>query len=48
MERGLGAEVARNLAEEFQQQCLKNMPALLDETGSFTASSLGITNYEEF
>ena len=40
MERGLGVEVARNLAEDFQQQCLKNMPALLDETGSFTASSL--------
>jgi acyl transferase domain-containing protein/acyl carrier protein len=40
IERGLRTKEARDLAEEFQQQCLKNMPALLDETGSFTASSL--------
>jgi acyl transferase domain-containing protein/acyl carrier protein len=40
IERGLGAGEARDLAEDFQQQCLKYMPALLDETGSFTASSL--------
>ena len=40
IERGLRTEEAQELAEEFQQQCLKYMPALLDETGSFTASSL--------
>ena len=40
MEQELGEEAASNIAKEFQQQCLENMPALLDETGSFTASSL--------
>ena len=40
VEQGFSAEAARNIAEEFSQQCLENMPALLDETGSFTASSL--------
>lgn len=38
--RGLSAELARQVSEEYRQQVLKNRPALLDETGSFTASTL--------
>ena len=38
--RGLSFQLAQKAADEFRQIVLKNRPALLDETGSFTASTL--------
>ncbi|MBC7966980.1 MAG: acyltransferase domain-containing protein, partial [Fuerstia sp.] len=38
--RGLPPQLAEQVAAEFRQTVLKNRPALLDETGSFTASTL--------
>ena len=38
--RGLSSQLAQKVADEFRQTVLKNRPALLDETGSFTASTL--------
>jgi len=38
--RGLSPQLAQKAADEFRQIVLKNRPALLDETGSFTASTL--------
>jgi len=38
--RGAAPQVAQQVADEFRQTVLKNRPALLDETGSFTASTL--------
>ena len=41
MERhGIASRVAQQTADQFRQTVLKNRPALLDETGSFTASTL--------
>jgi acyl transferase domain-containing protein/acyl carrier protein len=40
MEHGATSQLARQVATEFRQIVLKNRPALLDETGSFTASTL--------
>ncbi|MEJ7591363.1 MAG: beta-ketoacyl synthase N-terminal-like domain-containing protein [Planctomycetaceae bacterium] len=37
---GLPNQLAQQIAAEFRQTVLKNRPALLDETGSFTASTL--------
>jgi len=38
--RGVSPSLAQKTADEFRQIVLKNRPALLDETGSFTASTL--------
>ncbi|MCA9008407.1 MAG: SDR family NAD(P)-dependent oxidoreductase [Planctomycetaceae bacterium] len=38
--RGVPDQLARQITTEFRQIVLKNRPALLDETGSFTASTL--------
>ncbi|MFO1001034.1 MAG: SDR family NAD(P)-dependent oxidoreductase [Planctomycetaceae bacterium] len=40
LSKGISAEIAAKTAEEFRKTILKNRPALLDETGSFTASTL--------
>lgn len=37
---GITAPIAKQTADAFRQMVLKNRPALLDETGSFTASTL--------
>ena len=37
---GLPKQLTQQVAAEFRQTVLKNRPALLDETGSFTASTL--------
>lgn len=39
-QRGVSLGLAQKTADEFRQIVLKNRPALLDETGSFTASTL--------
>ena len=39
-QRSVGEEQAQQIAAEFRQTVLKHRPALLDETGSFTASTL--------
>lgn len=38
--RGVTAGIAQKLAEDFEASFLKTSPALLDETGSFTSSTL--------
>ncbi len=38
--RGLPNQLSQQITTEFRQIVLKNRPALLDETGSFTASTL--------
>lgn len=40
LSKGISAEIAAKTADEFRKTILKNRPALLDETGSFTASTL--------
>ncbi len=40
MRRGVSAEKAQSIADDYRRIVLKNRPALLDETGSFTASTL--------
>lgn len=40
LSNGVSAEIAANATDEFRKIILKNRPALLDETGSFTASTL--------
>lgn len=40
LSKGISAEIAAKTADEFRKIILKNRPALLDETGSFTASTL--------
>ncbi len=40
LSKGISAEIAAKTADEFRKAILKNRPALLDETGSFTASTL--------
>lgn len=40
LRRGLPPQLTQQVAAEFRQTVLKNRPALLDETGSFTASTL--------
>lgn len=37
---GVSAEDAKRICDQFAKEFLKNRPALLDETGSFTASTL--------
>lgn len=37
---GVQESVAENISQEYADELLKEMPALLDETGSFTSSSL--------
>ena len=39
-ERGVPDEDIERVADEYEEVLLKHMPALIDETGSFTASSL--------
>lgn len=39
-QHGLPSPLAQKISDEFRQIVLKNRPALLDETGSFTASTL--------
>ena len=39
-EHGLSSQLTQQVTAEFRQTILKNRPALLDETGSFTASTL--------
>jgi acyl transferase domain-containing protein/acyl carrier protein len=39
-QRGLPNQLSQQITTEFRQIVLKNRPALLDETGSFTASTL--------
>ncbi len=39
-QRGLSDEQIESLAKQYQDVLLKRMPALVDETGSFTASTL--------
>ena len=39
-QRGLGAAQIEQIEVEFQEELLRRMPALLDETGSFTSSTL--------
>ncbi len=40
LSKGISSDVANRTVEEFRKIILKNRPALLDETGSFTASTL--------
>ncbi|MFN9717991.1 MAG: SDR family NAD(P)-dependent oxidoreductase [Planctomycetota bacterium] len=40
MHRGVSEEKSRSIADDYRRIVLQNRPALLDETGSFTASTL--------
>ena len=40
LSKGISSHLASKITEEFRKIILKNRPALLDETGSFTASTL--------